>query len=969
MKKIIAYIVFLFQLLNLGAQEPFMFHYSVKDGLPSKEVHAIFQDSKSYIWVCTDGGIARYNANTFKIFSSAEGLPDNTVFEILEDKQGRLWFRTFSGGVGYIVNDSVHLIPANEKIVGLQNSGLLQSFAIDESGTIWLGRTGSDECYFIKVKPPYRENDVEKINGESGKSGIDVRCINSRLVFAEARLNTKRERTPYLIIIRDENNKIVFRDSIESGKTQGFSRFFRNGNEIVFVSGKYIRHYDLKKQIIHYSELPGVLLTFLRDDQKLIAGFRLKGLGEFGTDLDSAKTAYLNGKSISAITKDNCNGFWFGTLEDGIIYCPDKKHFSLKLCNDKDGDVIVCTTRMNDSTLLFGTLKGKLISLTYNGEGNIKTKSSEVADKLISVQYIYKLNDSRALVISSEAFSRFYDLKKNSFSGLERKSFKALEYHKFSYYGISIKDVEQYNSSEFKFQRRMSFNDRLTSLVFANDKMYVGGLKGLYEIRKFSEKFNGKPILDLRVEALAFKNGKLFIATKNGGVIVKDGEKNDTIAKENGLKSNICRNLFLNQNEVWVLTSVGLSRISYSGYKQYKIRNYNFAEHIFPEGISKLYFFNNTIVYTDKGDVYFFPENQNKITSPFRISSVLVNGKKRSLKKLKLKYYESDIQINYAALLYQNNRLINYRYKFVNDSLWKYTGNSEVHFPNLASGTYSLILQAKSDKGEWINCEDSLSFTIDKPVWQKWQFIFCEVFIAVCILLLIVRYRYIRILRKEREAHIINNKIHELEVKHLKSQMNPHFIFNSLNTLQRFILEEDTSNAHDYLTKFSGLLRKMLESSTSDSILLSEEIQIINHYIEVEKIRFRNSFEYKIVVHTKDPERIKVPFMLIQPFVENAIWHGLMPKTGERLLTIVFSDLDAERILCTVDDNGVGRNYKNKEINPLKKRSLAIEFISHRLELLKKATGIECSIAFKDKTDDSGNSQGTTVAITIPKLN
>lgn len=109
--------------------------------------------------------------------------------------------------------------------------------------------------------------------------------------------------------------------------------------------------------------------------------------------------------------------------------------------------------------------------------------------------------------------------------------------------------------------------------------------------------------------------------------------------------------------------------------------------------------------------------------------------------------------------------------------------------------------------------------------------------------------------------------------------------------------------------------------------------------------------------------------MLVQPFVENAIWHGLMPKQEGRLLTVTFSDLDEKRILCVVEDNGVGRNFKQKEKNPLKKRSLAIEFISQRLELLKKSTGIECTVAFIDKKDEAGNSLGTKVDIVIPKLN
>jgi hypothetical protein len=240
--------------------------------------------------------------------------------------------------------------------------------------------------------------------------------------------------------------------------------------------------------------------------------------------------------------------------------------------------------------------------------------------------------------------------------------------------------------------------------------------------------------------------------------------------------------------------------------------------------------------------------------------------------------------------------------------------------------------------------------------------------ILVLLVVLIVKRSYRVKLEKEQAANALNARLNELETKAIRTQMNPHFIFNSLNTLQRFILEEDTVNAQVYLTKFASLLRKMLESSTAETILLSEEIDIIKTYIEVEKLRFGNSFEYEIITEVKEPDNIKIPFMLIQPFVENAIWHGLMPKEGMRQLKIKFSDMDAQRLLCVIEDNGVGRGYKMKETNPLKKKSLAIEFIKQRLELLKNSTGIDCYFKITDKKDGGHGSNGTIVEVSIPKL-
>lgn len=223
-------------------------------------------------------------------------------------------------------------------------------------------------------------------------------------------------------------------------------------------------------------------------------------------------------------------------------------------------------------------------------------------------------------------------------------------------------------------------------------------------------------------------------------------------------------------------------------------------------------------------------------------------------------------------------------------------------------------------------------------------------------------------LRKENEKNELNAKLNKLETKVIRTQMNPHFIFNSLNTLQRFILEHDVDNAHIYLTKFSKLLRKILESSTSDSISLSEEIDILDHYVELECLRSENSFEYSILNTIEHPENIHIPIMLIQPFVENAIWHGLMAKKENRKLSVTFHPLDSHRITCLIEDNGVGREQSYTQKDPLKKKSLATEFIRQRLELIGKTTGINCSFEILDKKDEDGKSLGTTINISIPKI-
>lgn len=240
-------------------------------------------------------------------------------------------------------------------------------------------------------------------------------------------------------------------------------------------------------------------------------------------------------------------------------------------------------------------------------------------------------------------------------------------------------------------------------------------------------------------------------------------------------------------------------------------------------------------------------------------------------------------------------------------------------------------------------------------------------FMAFVIWLFVRNYK--RKLKQQELQNRVKARMNELETRAIRMQMNPHFMFNSLNTLQRFILEADIDKAQSYLSMFSRLLRQLIESSDSESISLAEEMRILSAFLEIEKLRFNNSFGYVLVDSVSSPEQVKIPFMLVQPLLENAIWHGLLPKNGEKRLYVSFTRLDSRRLVCKVEDNGVGRNYSAAKRDPLKKRSLALDFIRQRLDILGKMTGVKGELYIHDKTNSAGESEGTLVELIIPILN
>jgi len=214
----------------------------------------------------------------------------------------------------------------------------------------------------------------------------------------------------------------------------------------------------------------------------------------------------------------------------------------------------------------------------------------------------------------------------------------------------------------------------------------------------------------------------------------------------------------------------------------------------------------------------------------------------------------------------------------------------------------------------------------------------------------------------------MNHKISEITQANLRQQMNPHFIFNTLNSIQYYMYQHDKLATNNYLTKFSNLMRKILDNSQHTSIPLNDEITALNLYLELESIRFKDKFDYEIKVDEEiDPLLYKIPTMLIQPYVENSICHGIMPREGKGSVRIDIK-LEKDFLLCTIEDNGIGRNAA-RERN-LKREtnhnSLGTQITTSRLDLVNALYGTSLKTVYTDLKNENGESAGTRVEIHIP---
>jgi hypothetical protein len=346
---------------------------------------------------------------------------------------------------------------------------------------------------------------------------------------------------------------------------------------------------------------------------------------------------------------------------------------------------------------------------------------------------------------------------------------------------------------------------------------------------------------------------------------------------------------------------------------------------------------------------------------------------------LSLRSQQNSIEIEFIAPYYGNTNRIQYRYQLEGlTQAWHNVGHTNmVRFTSLSPGQYKFRIAASMNGIAWYESDESLSFDIAFPIWQTWWFI--SLFIAViAVSIFLLLKRRIRIVRqqeterRQNEVKLItmNRDLAASQLTALRAQMNPHFIFNALNSIQRYILKGDVDQANKYLSKFSRLQREVLNNSSQDFINLQKEIDILELYLQLEQLRFDDRFEYSISVDQQiDPTEIKIPPMILQPFVENAIWHGLMPRTGLKKVGIRFFLHNDETLHCTIDDNGIGRTasaqLKNNHDNSTQHQSKGLSLVHRRLNILEQLYQHPYQVKVTDITDSSGTVEGTEVNLSL----
>jgi ligand-binding sensor domain-containing protein len=983
-------------ILAFGQQFSFI-QYSLKEGLAQTQVRCIQQDKQGYVWIGTLGGASKFNGNTFTNFSRSDGLINNQINCIQQLQNEQIAFGSI-GGISVLDGN----IFTNHKYVGELNDASTTSFIEFNPNELLVG-TERGLIFFSENK--FLEDNItlffqgENIKRIRKNSNNEILVATKKGIWKlknnqwEQLFLLNNEETVLFDFIETSNHEIWIVTSLggvfnvntgESLTNLGdfalaniFTGIDSNKENIYFTSRTGVVMFnELNKSHLLFSKSNGLEVDDIRQvfiDREGIQWFASYGGGVFKLTTTQFKSYTVNngltGNAVMSITQDAQGNYFFGTYDNGIsflsnpsdpfsanfnaslqelspslriwtsttdllrrpwigtpegLYCYDRNSFSrphwlhFNKENGMEEEVVLSLLQKKDGSLLIGTNKG-----IQSFSNNTFQSFSQLPDfPATRIRHMLETSDGKVWMATRDGISVFHN---NTFTNFGEEQ--------------GLQDASAYSVAELP-------DGEL--IAGTQSGIYIGNENG-FRHSNISNEPGGNTVNFLKVI-----QNKLWVGTLNGIFIWELnsagglGERMIHLNESDGLislETNLNAIFVDLKNTVWVGTPNGVMQIELSAIE---------AKFNIPIPLVHL-----TNIQSNLENI-----DWKALTAGTWNGKSFPNG-------LEFNYRQNSFTFFFDASSTTYPERLEFSYWLEGlDSTWSGpTSFSQVNFNNLPSGNYTFHIRARN--GQWGTWSEEMTwqFRILPPWYLMWWVILLEFIFLVGIVVLISRSRRRNIRNKHlAEQSEMKAKLLMLEQQSMNSSMNRHFIFNALNSIQYYINRQDKLAANQYLTDFAKLIRKNLDSSEENFAPLSEEIERLELYLKLESMRFPDKFIYR--VHQDSPEAlrsVKIPAMLIQPFLENSIWHGLLPKDSDGQLHVFFG-LKDDCLEIRIEDNGIGLTESQaRKTNSDGHISKGMEITRSRIALIEQMTGKSIELRGPEDWKSETGESGTRVTIHFPK--
>ena len=958
-----------------------------KKSLPNNIVRSLFSDSNGSLWIGTQGGLAHYdfNSNCFQSYfhnsNDENSLPSDWISVITQDPSGLLWIGTSSGLCSFDRNNSRFQRFVHNKHSNSISGNFIKDIDFAPDGTMWITTSNGLNRLDLSTKKftsffhdkydstTLSGNNLTKMaidkNGDlwtSRNGSLNLDCFNTKTNRSRRYRNLveKQSQIPanYLRdIFIDRSGKLWI-----TTNAGGLNLFIPGKNDLFEYKADFLDPTKLQSNSVVgvYQDFSGMIWLSTFNGAERFNPHESK----FIIYRPVANTSVVN-NVVNAIAEDSLSRLWIGTnngvsildRNTGTYTSYEWKQNSPNSLNYNNVHSLCCDTRGN---MWIGTTEG--VSIFNPIQKNFREFYAK-RDTFFGASFIRSIvcDKKGNLLIGGTGGLSMYNFEDDSVHALLNESTNTIfqDNHGIIWIGTMANGLIKYNRLTRELERFTNIMEDTTSLA-------SNSVISITEDHK----------------------GELWISTISGLCrFDKITRKFTTFSEKNGLPNvNVTQLLVDDRNRIWMGTHKGISMLDES---RTIFTNYDPSDGLqgweFTDGSAYKthdgYFCYSGI----NGFNMFHPDSlrKNSFIPPLILKRITISDQPldidssySNLKSLKLSYKENFFSFEFAALNYDHPEKNKYAYQLIGfDKKMVYLGTDRVvKYTNVSPGEYTLKVIASNNDGVWNEKGFEFNITITPPFWATWWFKTIAVSLFIGSVFLFFKLREIRIRKVHARQTAINKQIAEIKMVALRGQMNPHFIFNSLNSIQHFITIRNREEALNYLSKFSKLIRKILENSRENTVTISNEMQLLELYIQLEQLRFNHRFDYHIAIDEKiDVENTEIPPLLIQPYIENAILHGLINKAGKGDLWLSL-ERNNGLLICKIEDNGIGR-ARAQEIEQRKvsrHKSLGIKVTEERISELFALLDYNMEVVVEDlfETEKSlvepQQPAGTRVTISIP---
>ena len=966
-------------ILDIGVVFPQDFHftnYNYTHGLNLSNIQSFCLDSAGFLWMGSNGGLAKFDGIEFYDYDSDISdnttLPGTYITEIICTSSGKIVIACdYDGIVIYDDhNDCFRSVPSPDGYL-FKSTAAVGLRVLNDSITFI--RTSFGEPYLLNTN----NEQITRINTNEVIRDVVPSIDNPIILYGVGnhlfKINLTNEHIEHLIkhkgfeIDIDQEGILWTKDYNNS-----ISRYDPKSNDVnqIFVPGQH----DINRSMMMNDHEVWV--------SKSVGCFIYnKRTNEWSTiQSESPQINDLPSSNCSGLFKDKNNKIWIGHQEGMSLIDPEDQYF--KTINQKEVIKYASATKLDESNVFLSSFyqnrievlntKTNSITTIWEPGDSYKQRGAGLVRKFKDEYYvefhngIYKTDSSFKSFteeLTGKDYLYFSNNQDDEIWVLDKKNRKV-----FSFFTNIVRYFPELDQDES--YSAISMREDSTVWVGSSKAIYV--IDKSNQINKIPIEPSGDNVVPRKIRQFHFQDSLIWII-KDREALWKTVYKNkklnilDSYTGNDGIGSNRVTDIDEDSKGRIIISTIG-------GLSIYNPDMNRFINYDKDDGLKDKELIHGMDIIDDIAFVFgegiqYVNTNDLKslhVAPRVKVIAVLVNQQKSTTAQLqKLRHYQNNINIQFSALQLGSPRDLQYRYRLNDDKEWNYLESKQttIQLDDLAPGTYDLQIQTSYKLSNWSN-PTTVKIKILKAFWNTWWF-YSLVFLVVAF----VWWTITR--RRETQIKLIagmKTKMAELKNEALRAQMNPHFIFNSLNSIKSFIINEEKEYAADYLTSFSELIRLVLSNSRNKIIPLKKEIEALKLYMDIENIRLSNRFAYSWNIDENiNLDKSGIPPLSLQPFVENAIWHGFVHKKEKGNLKISISKPNGT-LEIIIEDDGIGR-VRSAEIEKKheRRKSFGILLTSKRLKM-NADNSTDRNIKIVDLYDNAGHACGTKIEIIIPHI-